>query len=388
MKRGAREGQSREASWVGVGSASPGLRRSGRALAALAAHADDPSAWLKDRQARFAAFHAAHPHPDAEIARIKAKTAALLAAAPPMDPAVDKPPLSWKATDKPEELWDGADLPEMIVVPAGEYSMGSPTTEYNHQSYEAPLHRVRVGYSFAVGKYPITVGEFARFVAETGYDAGDSCFTSEGGQQPRSGRSWRNPSFPQTSDHPAVCLNWNDAQAYVSWLVKKTGHAYRLLSEAEYEYVNRAGSQTSYWWGEDAAAACLYANGADLDALTHFPQMRANTCHDGYVFTSPVGSSSPTPSAFMTSPATPGPGWPTAGTRPTSARPRTDRPIWPAIAASAPCAAGPGAPARPFCARPNASAMTWACASTITDCASPGLFRPRRSARLAGMGLP
>jgi formylglycine-generating enzyme required for sulfatase activity len=267
----------------------------GASLAALSAHADDPSAWLKDRQARFAAFHAAHPHPDAEIARIKAKTAALLAAAPPMDPAVDKPPLSWKATDKPEELWDGADLPEMIVVPAGEYSMGSPTTEYNHQSYEAPLHRVRVGYSFAVGKYPITVGEFARFVAETGYDAGDSCFTSEGGQQPRSGRSWRNPSFPQTSDHPAVCLNWNDAQAYVSWLAKTTGHAYRLLSEAEYEYVNRAGSQTSYWWGEDAAAACLYANGADLDALTHFPQMRANTCHDGYVFTSPVGSFKPNP---------------------------------------------------------------------------------------------
>lgn len=279
--------------WVRVA----GVAAFAASLTAFAARADDTSAWLKDRQARFAAFQAAHPHPDAELAKIKAKTAALLAAAPPLDPAaVDKPALSWKASDKPVELWDGADLPEMIVVPAGEYSMGSPATEYNHQSYEAPLHRVRIAYSFAVGKYPITVGEFARFVADSGYDAGDSCFTSEGGQQPRSGRSWRQPSFPQTNDHPAVCLNWNDAQAYVDWLAKKTGHKYRLLSEAEYEYVNRAGSQASYWWGEDQAAACLYANGADLDALTHFPQMRANTaCHDGYVFTSPVGSFKPNP---------------------------------------------------------------------------------------------
>ena len=266
-------------------------------LMALGARADEQSDWLKARQVRFTAFQAAHPHPEAELVQIKAKTAALLAAAKVMDPAaVDKPALTWKAAEHPVELWDGPDLPQMVVVPAGEFSMGSPPAEFNHQSYEAPLHRVRIAYSFAVGKYPITVGEFARFAAETGYDAGDSCYTSESGPQPRSGRSWRQPSFPQTADHPAVCLNWNDAQAYAAWLTKKTGHDYRLLSEAEYEYVNRAGSQTSYWWGEDPAAACLNANGADLDALARFSQMRSNTaCHDGFVFTSPVGSFRPNP---------------------------------------------------------------------------------------------
>jgi len=244
--------------WIGIA----GVAALAASLTAFAAHADDLSVWLKDRQARFAAFQAAHRHSDAEIARIKARTAALLAAATAMDPAaVDKPALSWKTSDKPVELWDGADLPQMVVVPAGEYSMGSPTTEYNHQSYEAPLHRVRIAYSFAVGKYPVTVAEFARFVADTGYDAGDSCFTSESGQQPRSGRSWRQPSFPQTNDHPAVCLNWNDAQAYVAWLAKKTGRPYRMMSEAEFEYANRAGSTTTFWWGDDIGKNHANCNG-------------------------------------------------------------------------------------------------------------------------------
>lgn len=265
-------------------------------LTALAAKADDSAAWLKDRQARFAAFQKAHPHQDAEIAQIKAKTAALIAAAPPMNPAQLDPPVQWKATDKPLELWDGPDYPQLLVMPAGEYAMGSPAEEFNHQSYEAPRHRVRIGYAFAVGKYAVTVGEFARFVADTGYNAGDKCFTGEGGEQPRSGRDWRNPSFAQTSDHPVVCMSWTDAQAYVTWLSKTTGHSYRLLSEAEYEYVDRGGTTTSYFWGEDASAACAYANGADADAkaaLTHI--ITANTCHDGYVFTSPVGSFKPNP---------------------------------------------------------------------------------------------
>ncbi len=267
-------------------------------LTALAAKAEDSAAWLKDRQARFAAYHAAHPSPDAEIAQIGAKTAALVAAAGPageIQAAVDHAPLSWRTSDKLIELWDGADYPETIAVPAGEFSMGSKAEEFDHRAYETPRHRVRIGYSMAVGKYHVTLGEFARFVADTGYDAGNQCFTSEEGRQPRPGRNWRNPSFEQTSTHAAVCINWKDAQAYVAWLSRKTGHAYRLLSEAENEYVNRAGSTTSYWWGEDASAACAYANEADADAKVRFPQLTANTCHDGYVFTAPEGSFKPNP---------------------------------------------------------------------------------------------
>lgn len=268
------------------------------ALACAGAKADDSAAWLKDRQARFSSYRAAHPHPDAEIASIKSKTAAFLAAAPAMyAAAIDQPPKAWKASDKPLELWDGVDLPEMIVVPAGEYAMGSPDNEPNHQKSESPRHRVRIGYAFAVGKYLVTVGEFARFTAETHYDAGDQCLTMEGGGlDSRTGRDWRHVGFDQTENHPAICMSYGDALAYIAWLSRKTGHAYRLLSEAESEYVNRAGSTTAYWWGDDPAAACAYANGADLDAKASLPKLSANTaCHDGYVFTSPVGSFKPNP---------------------------------------------------------------------------------------------
>ena len=94
-------------------------------FAALAAHADDFAAWLKDRQTRFAAYQAAHPNPDAEIAQVKARTAALVAAAAPMG-GIDQPPVVWRTSKTPLTLWDGPAYPQMTVVPAGEYTMGSP----------------------------------------------------------------------------------------------------------------------------------------------------------------------------------------------------------------------------------------------------------------------
>jgi formylglycine-generating enzyme required for sulfatase activity len=62
-------------------------------------------------------------------------------------------------------------------------------------------------------------------------------------------RSWRSPGFAQTDRHPVVCVNWDDAKAYVVWLASTTGKNYRLLSEAEREYVTRAGTTTPFWWG-------------------------------------------------------------------------------------------------------------------------------------------
>ncbi len=230
--------------------------------AALAAPADDGAAWLKDRQAGFSAYRAAHPDPGAEVAAIKAETAKRIAAAQPLDGrALDSAPVIWRASARPAELWDGPELPQMVVVPAGEYTMGSPDTEAKRAADEGPRHRVRIGYSFAVSKFPITVGEYARFVAGTHYDAGHSCYNYEGGKyDQREGRSWRSPGFDQTDANPAVCLNYADALAYVAWLTKTTGHPYRLLSEAEYEYLNRAGTTGAYWWGED-----IGRNRADCD---------------------------------------------------------------------------------------------------------------------------
>lgn len=153
-------------------------------------------------------------------------------------------------------LWDGPAYPAMIVVPAGRFSMGSPADEPGRRADEGPVHRVDIARPFAVGRMPVSVGEFARFVAETGYDAGATCKTFEGGSwdDHRAGRNWRNPGFAQTADDPVVCMNYADALAYAAWLSRRTGHAYRLLSEAEYEYAARAGSTTPWWWGDAIGA--------------------------------------------------------------------------------------------------------------------------------------
>ena len=105
---------------------------------------------------------------------------------------------------------DSAECPEMVVLPGG---------------------------GLAMGRYEVTVGEYRVFVSATGRVA-DWCSTIGDGE----GDSWRNPGFPQTDRHPVTCVNWNDAQAYVSWLSRRTGATYRLPTEAEWERA-AAGSQ-------------------------------------------------------------------------------------------------------------------------------------------------
>ena len=82
--------------------------------------------------------------------------------------------------------------------------------------------------------------------------------------------SWRSPAFPQTEEHPAVCVSWDDARAYVRWLSGETGRSYRLPSESEWEYAARAGTATSRYWGEGASGQCGNANGADVAAKQRF----------------------------------------------------------------------------------------------------------------------
>jgi formylglycine-generating enzyme required for sulfatase activity len=131
--------------------------------------------------------------------------------------------------------------PEMIVVAAGEFVMGSP--EGKGDNDESPRHRVAIKNSFAVGIAPVTRGEFASFADATNY-------TKE-----RSKRSWRNPGFDQGDDHPVVYVSWHDAQVYVAWLQERSGgKAYRLLSEAEWEYCCRAGTASEYSTGDSITA--------------------------------------------------------------------------------------------------------------------------------------
>jgi formylglycine-generating enzyme required for sulfatase activity len=119
----------------------------------------------------------------------------------------------------------------MIVVPAGSFTKGSPSSEPERFNDEEPV-RVSIAAPFAVGKYAVT------------FDEWDACLADGGcnGYKP-SDQGWGRDK------HPVINVNWDDATAYAAWLSRKTSKSYRLLSEAEREYVTRAGTTTPFWWG-------------------------------------------------------------------------------------------------------------------------------------------
>ena len=184
-------------------------------------------------------------------------------------------------------LRSGGEGPEMVVVPAGRFQMGSPADEEGRYDYEGPVHRVTIGEAFAVGVHEVTRAEYERFLEAAGYAAGNGCSTYAGGKwEERAERNWRDPGYRQSGEHPVVCVSWADAYAYTAWLTRESGAGYRLLSEAEWEYVARGGTETARYWGEGEREQCRHANGAD--ASTEFDGKVS--CNDGHAWTAPVGS--------------------------------------------------------------------------------------------------
>ena len=110
--------------------------------------------------------------------------------------------------------------PEMVVIPAGSFKMGGKGTRD-----EKPVHEVKIGYSFAVGKYEVTQAEWEAVMG-------------------------KNPSEFKGAKRPVEKVSWNDAKSFVKKLSAQTGKEYRLLSESEWEYMARAGSTTKYPWGD------------------------------------------------------------------------------------------------------------------------------------------
>jgi formylglycine-generating enzyme required for sulfatase activity len=183
--------------------------------------------------------------------------------------------------------------PEMVIIPAGSFDMGSPKSEDGRDDNEGPVHRVNIS-TFALGKTEITRSQFTVFVKDAKYIVGDNCKTLEGSKfEKRSGRNWHDLGFLQTSQHPAACINWDDAQAYAGWMSHKTGKHYRLPTEAEWEYAARGLTITARYWGDSPDKACGYANVADKTAQEKIPGAtfwQLHNCTDGFAYTTPVGN--------------------------------------------------------------------------------------------------
>jgi len=184
-----------------------------------------------------------------------------------------------------DRFTDGSGVgPDLVLIPTGRFQMGS--NEYEHKiavkagaqkswmDRELPAHWVGIEQSFALGRYPVTVGEWRAFAKATGW-------------QSKLDVDWQQPGFAQDDRHPVVCVSWHDAQLYLQWLCEKTGQEYRLPSEAEWEYACRAGSRTAFSFGDE-----ITPEHANYDGHFTYNDGPKGSSHGG---TTRVGSYQPNP---------------------------------------------------------------------------------------------
>jgi formylglycine-generating enzyme required for sulfatase activity len=201
-----------------------------------------------------------------------------------------------------KQFRDCDSCPEMIVAPAGTFTIGSPPNEPGRRDNEGPQLNIRIGQPFAVGKYEVTRQQYEDFLRSTNRPVSGNCMTDRrkpGTWAVDAETNFHDPGFSQAGSHPAACVSWNDAKAYIAWLNAKTGGGYRLLTEAEWEYLARAGSTAAYPWGATIHDGCTHMNGFDrviVDKKGDLYKGEAVSfanCSDGYLNTSPVGSYAP-----------------------------------------------------------------------------------------------
>jgi len=146
-------------------------------------------------------------------------------------------------------------LPDMVVMPLGQYIRGNR----NGPKHEKPEHLIRINYGFAVSQNEISVADFKLFIQSTDYKTDARIARSSRIYDLRTGRiknknriTWEHDYIGKIADKdlPVIHVSWNDAIAYTNWLSEQTGKNYRLLSESEFEYILRAGTQSLYPWGE------------------------------------------------------------------------------------------------------------------------------------------
>jgi formylglycine-generating enzyme required for sulfatase activity len=190
-------------------------------------------------------------------------------------------------------------LPEMVVMPTGSYLMGSQ----NGPKYEKPIHQVNINYGFAISKNEISVNDFKLFIENSGYKTDAEINNTSRIYDLKLGRlknknhiNWQNNYIGKKSknNNPVIHVSWNDALAYSQWLSQRTEKNYRLVTEAEFEYALRAGSRSTYPWGEGTPKQVIENLTGNLDKSKDNPRFRwkkgFEKYNDQYWGPAPVGS--------------------------------------------------------------------------------------------------
>ncbi|HEY3324142.1 MAG TPA: SUMF1/EgtB/PvdO family nonheme iron enzyme [Planctomycetota bacterium] len=170
------------------------------------------------------------------------------------------------------DLGGGVKL-ELVLVPAGEFMMGSNDGEGNEQ----PVHRVKISKPFYMAKYETTFAQFRAFAHAiqhvTEAEKGGQAWTwKDGNGQFVKEANWKTPGFSQEDNYPACIISWNDAREFCKWAAEKTGRNICLPSEAQWEYACRAGTTTKFNTGDQDS---------DLEQEGWFnknSEMHTNTC--------------------------------------------------------------------------------------------------------------
>ena len=190
--------------------------------------------------------------------------------------------------------------PPMASVPGGVFTMGRTGTNANKDyPREAPAHQVRVS-AFQLSKYEVTVGQFRQFIEATRHRPASYCWklAANDWSMDIDAGTWDSPAYAPSELHPVMCVSWLDAKAYVDWLAAQTGKAYRLPSEAEWEYAARAGGSGAWHFGDDERQLCRYGNIRDVTGRAAISKItgkpgREAPCDDGAAFTSIPGMYAP-----------------------------------------------------------------------------------------------
>lgn len=192
------------------------------------------------------------------------------------------PPTAHAATQpathpKPGSVFkDCKNCPEMVVLPTGTFKMGTPDDEVGRQPDEGPIHDVTFAKPVAISRFQVLAGEWDVYLRDTGYQMPDG--DTRPGRECKAGK----PTYPISAKHPAVCMDFAEANAYIAWLSKKTGKHYRLVSESLREYAARGGTSGPFPFPFDEGKEYSIAQHAN----TYGPA-------DGFSFAAPAGSFAP-----------------------------------------------------------------------------------------------